>query len=280
MTTQCGYRVQSLAVAALLTIASTARRSFGVMCSKYEAMLSSTTRHSERFSCSAIALGRVFVAGRMVNSWRGRLDDEIVAIGPGRERESRLTMQTPKAILTAAFIIGGSVLAHLGYTVRRDQTTALAARLEQERQAKAAAENYKRVQSKEVWKLCLKSMDWKFHNWIDNQIPHPKYSYLFLPWMFLKGFDLSDVAWKDDHHITVRGILAASPKSDGKDERFFSWARNAELRSDGVDSAWVVDDPAFQDATLTDEQRKTMPMFAIVLPTSEHPRGEATEAVR
>ncbi len=64
-------RLQSLAAVAFLTIASTARRSFGAMCSRYETMLSSTTRHSERSSCSAMALRRALVVGRMVNNWRG-----------------------------------------------------------------------------------------------------------------------------------------------------------------------------------------------------------------
>jgi hypothetical protein len=190
-------------------------------------------------------------------------------------------MQVPKAILIGSIIIGGCVLTHLGYTIWRDRSVVEAARHDRERQAKAVAENERRVQSKEVWKMCLKSMDWKFDTWIDTQIPHKKDSHLFFPWMFLKGFDLSDIEWRDAHHITVRGFLAASSK-DGleRDQQYFSWTRTAELRSDGVDSWWAVGDPAFQKAILTKDQHEHMLMFAIVQPTSEHPLGESSDAVK
>jgi hypothetical protein len=59
-------------------------------------------------------------------------------------------MQPSKAIIVGSTIIGACVLTQLGYTISHDRAVAEAARRAQEQQAKAIAETYKRVQSKEA----------------------------------------------------------------------------------------------------------------------------------
>lgn len=135
---------------------------------------------------------------------------------------------------------------------------------EQQRQARAASEQYKRVQSKEAWKQSIKSMDVGFKKWLEESQKPDKNSYVSVEWAWVKSFDLADVQWNDDRHVVVHGILGASPKRG--QEHVFSWARKLEFKGDGVDNWWQADDAVFTSATLTSDQTKHMRTVVIVVP--------------
>jgi hypothetical protein len=182
-------------------------------------------------------------------------------------------MQGPKAILIGSIIIGGCVLTHLGYTIWRDRSVVEAARQEQETQAKAVAENERRVQSKEVWKKALKFIDVDFDKWLTKQMKADKNHVLIIRWAWVKSFDLSDIEWRDAHSVTVHGILAASSAPGGSNENRFSWTRKLQMKSDGVDNWWASEDPLFEPVTLTPDQEKHMLTVGMVTD------GETNEAL-
>ena len=139
-----------------------------------------------------------------------------------------------------------------------------ATRQEQQRQARAVVEQYKRVQSKEAWKKSLKFIDVRFEQWLETRSKPEKNSYISVEWAWVKSFDLADVQWNDDRHVLVNGILAASPK--GGKEHLFSWTRRLEFKDDGVDKWWQADEPVFADSTLTSDQTAHIMTQTIVMP--------------
>lgn len=178
-------------------------------------------------------------------------------------------MQPSKAIIIGSAIIGACVLANLGYTISRDRAVAEAARREQEQQVKAAAENYKRVQSKEAWKEALKFIDVDFRKWLETQVKSDKNHRVIVRWAWTKAFALSDIQWDDERHITVHGIIGATSEEGGTNEHLFTWTRKVELWTDGVDNGWHADPPIFGYATLTQDQYKDMPTQQIIMPDQE-----------
>jgi hypothetical protein len=164
-------------------------------------------------------------------------------------------------------------LAHLGYTISHDRAVAEAIRRQQEQEIAVAAENYKRVQSKEAWKTALKFIDVRFKQWLENDLKLDKNRYISVEYEYVKAFNLADVQWHDPHNVTAQGVLLVWTKkmiAEGQDQEAFSWTRNAELKDDGVDRWWTTaGDPTFQSLPLTKDQREHMPLQYIVRPSLE-----------
>ena len=180
-------------------------------------------------------------------------------------------MAISKAVIIGAVIIGACVLANLGYTISRDRAVAETTRHEQERQAKAAADGYRRVQSKEAWKQSLKFIDVRFTKWLGKQMKLPCEYCVSIEWAGVKCFDLYDIQWDDAQHVTVHGNLLATPKGKGSNEQLFSWTRKVEFKGDGVDYWWQAEDPVFDFSPLTKDQYKHMLTQAIIMPDYESP---------
>jgi hypothetical protein len=107
-------------------------------------------------------------------------------------------------------------LAHLGYTISHDRAVAEAIRRQQEQEIAVAAENYKRVQSKEAWKTALKFIDVRFKQWLENDLKLDKNRYISVEYEYVKAFNLADVQWHDPHNVTAQGVLLVWTKEDDR----------------------------------------------------------------
>jgi hypothetical protein len=179
-------------------------------------------------------------------------------------------MKPTTAILLAAAIIGACILAHLGYLIAHDRSVAEANRRQQEQEIAVAAENYKRVQSKEAWKTALKFIDVSFTRWLDKDLKLDRNHYVPIEFEYVKAFSLTDIQWHDPHKVTAHGVLLFTTKKmvdEGNDQQAFSWSRDVELKDDGVDRWWTTaGDPTFQTLSLTRDLREHMPVQYIVMP--------------
>ena len=167
-------------------------------------------------------------------------------------------MDTAKAIVAAGAIIGVSILFHLGYTVLHDRGIAEAMRREQNRQTQIAADNYRKTQSKEAWKIALKFIDVDFRKWLEKELKPGKDQYVNLKWASTKVFDLADIQWIDGHTIVVHSVLIGSFGATEKISSAFSWTRRVILKGDGVDTWWQAEDPAFHFAKFSKDQSEHM----------------------
>lgn len=180
-------------------------------------------------------------------------------------------MQASTAIIIGSTVIGACVLANLGYAVHHDQAVAEGQRRERDQQVKAAAQNYKKVQSKEAWQTALKFMDVEFRDWLETQIKPDKKSVVHVPFAWTKAFDLSDVQWDDAQNVTVHGLIGAQGRS-GTTLEYFAWTRKVELLQDGVDSWWqAAEHPVFDYGTATGVQEEHMRKLTIIWENHEIP---------
>jgi hypothetical protein len=197
-------------------------------------------------------------------------------------------MQISKAILLSSAVIGISVLAHLAYTIARDYDSSHAARLEQERLARASAETEHKALSKRLWRQAVgveenepeskmrqrmkvgTDLVWGLDDWV-KQIAKPnQHQYVVTAdSVDTKSFNLSDVEWHDAQHVTVKGYLLvhfSTIQEQKKDEpaSAFNWSRDLEYHSDGVDSWWESKRPVFQGAGLINEGSDSRPIMMLM----------------
>ncbi len=173
-----------------------------------------------------------------------------------------MTLKTLLVAACALLLIGDGLLAGRWIV---DAINSERNRRDQEKEAKSTAENYKRIQSKEAWKQALKLIDVRFEEWLKGHLKADKNHYIDIQWEYVKGFTLADIEWRNGTHVIVHGLLL--PWSPKMQNATFSWTRRMELATDGVDSWWKPEEPAFQyHGDLTEDQQKQMRVELILEP--------------
>jgi hypothetical protein len=100
-----------------------------------------------------------------------------------------------KATVIASAILGFCLLAHTGYTVLHNRSTAEANGQDQQRIAKAEKEVTTKAKSKGAWERATKDLDSELGSWINDPQRTEKGRYVILRWAWVKAYVNSDITW-------------------------------------------------------------------------------------
>src|ERR1035441_2842741 len=121
--------------------------------------------------------------------------------------QPKANVDNGKATVIASAILGFCLLAHTGYTVFHDRSTAEANRQDQERIAKAEKEATTKAKSKGAWERATKDLDSELGSWVNAEQRPEKGRFFFTRWAWVKAYANSDIIWDNLKAVTVKGRI-------------------------------------------------------------------------